>query len=182
VLARRGGAQRVIVLLEAGLREIAAPSGAGWRVLALSGDGQHLAAAGDDRLIRVYRTSDGAAVARFAGHEDVVEALALTSDGKTVISGGRDRTVRLWDLTGGSAWLTLNVPEGWVTDVQLTADQKRFAVRSEQDVVRVWRLPQREQLPQDLSAELKRRFMLQLDERDQVRTVAPGQSSVEAAP
>lgn len=67
------------------------------RALAFSPDGQLLAAAGDDSIIRAYRADDGSPFETFQAHKRPVTALSFVSEG-ALFSTGEDGTARLWDL------------------------------------------------------------------------------------
>ncbi len=58
--------------------------------------GHILASAGEDRLIDLWRPSDGAHLAALEGHAAKVLALAWHPDGNLLASGGADRSVRIW--------------------------------------------------------------------------------------
>src|SRR5262249_3048993 len=68
-------------------------------VLALcySPDGQTLATAGEDRIVRLRDVATGKLLAEFTGHGDVVTAVTFSPDGKILAAAGYDQTVRLWD-------------------------------------------------------------------------------------
>ncbi len=77
-----------------------APRTAGCSAVAWSPDGHTLAVAGDE-LIRLWNSSTGKEVRRFAGHSRGTTAIAWSPDGRTIASGGNDDSLRLWDpLTG----------------------------------------------------------------------------------
>jgi WD40 repeat protein len=67
------------------------------RVLFLCQD-KLLAAGCGDGQVRIYRCSDGQAVANLTGHSRTVMALALSPDGKTLVSSSFDGTVAFWDV------------------------------------------------------------------------------------
>lgn len=58
-----------------------------------SPDGQFLLSASDDRYVKVWRASDGAAVATLAVHYDGAFALAFSKDGGLLATGGTDRQI-----------------------------------------------------------------------------------------
>jgi serine/threonine-protein kinase len=61
-------------------------------------DGKSIAVAGDDRIIRLYRTNGGTTVGSLVGHTDSPHALTLDPGGRHLASSGLDGIVRLWDL------------------------------------------------------------------------------------
>jgi len=68
------------------------------RALAYSPDGQILASAGSDRLVKLWNARTYTLIGTLKGHGDTVEALAFRADGRQLASGGADDTLRLWDL------------------------------------------------------------------------------------
>ncbi|MBC7817052.1 MAG: hypothetical protein IAG10_09220, partial [Planctomycetaceae bacterium] len=70
------------------------------RVVAMSPDGNQIAAAGQDGLIRVWTLTAPAnqPPINLKGHEQAVNTLKFSSDGQRLASGGDDSTVRLWSV------------------------------------------------------------------------------------
>lgn len=71
--------------------------------VAISPDGKAIAAAGDDRRIRIWFLKNAANQPPLSldGHTEAVYALKFSSDGKRLVSGGDDRVVRLWSVDEG---------------------------------------------------------------------------------
>ena len=70
--------------------------------LAISPDGQTLAAAQAHGIIRLWSLTEAKLLNTMRGHTSDVVGLAFSPDGLTLASGGRDNTVRLWDPTVGA--------------------------------------------------------------------------------
>jgi RNA polymerase sigma factor (sigma-70 family) len=97
-------------------------------VLALSRAGNLLAAAGKDRLIRLWDATTGKGLRVLRGHDDAVYALVFSKDGKTLFSGDFAGTVRLWEVAGGTLIDTLSTPPGhWIHALALSPDGKTLA-------------------------------------------------------
>jgi WD40 repeat protein len=64
--------------------------------VAVTPDGKLLAAAGDDRTVRLYEVPGGRERGRFAGHADAVFAVTFFPDGRTAASAGADGTIQIW--------------------------------------------------------------------------------------
>jgi WD40 repeat protein/serine/threonine protein kinase len=74
-----------------------------WRVV-WSGDGQRLATAGQDGMLRIYDPASGGQVAQISHGLGSLELHALdwTRDGRRLVSGGFDGYVRVWNAERGS--------------------------------------------------------------------------------
>jgi WD40 repeat protein len=94
--------------------------------LAFSPDGATLAAAGDDRVIRLWDLAKSRHRLTLVGHSDRIESLAFTPDGKTLASGSRDGTVRFWSPVSGRELLALDTPIG-MQHLTFSADGHRRA-------------------------------------------------------
>jgi WD40 repeat protein len=64
-------------------------------------EGQWLATAGDDHLVRVWNLTDGKLVHKLAEHTDWVRTVDYSPDGVVLASAGNDRQILLWDSTTG---------------------------------------------------------------------------------
>jgi WD40 repeat protein len=79
-------------------RSITKPHADTVNAVAFSPDGEFLASAGSDRLVRIWRVSDGERAASLEGHSGHVLSVSWRSDGLAIASGAADRTVRVWDV------------------------------------------------------------------------------------
>jgi eukaryotic-like serine/threonine-protein kinase len=68
--------------------------------LAISPDGQRLAIAYEDGLVRLL-SSSGTPLKALGGHTGAVRALAFTPDGRRLVSASDDGTARVWDTRIG---------------------------------------------------------------------------------
>src|SRR5262249_12146347 len=80
------------------------------RALAFAPDGQTLASAGWDGIIRLWHPATGRARAMLRGHTGEINAIAYAPDGRTVASGATDLTLRLWNVAGGREHTALRRP------------------------------------------------------------------------
>jgi WD40 repeat protein len=70
--------------------------------LALSADGQRLAAGGYDKTVQVWDTGTGQRVVDpLIGHTELVGSVAFSSNGHQLASGSNDHTLRLWNPDAG---------------------------------------------------------------------------------
>ncbi len=71
------------------------------RTLYLSRDASWVLTAGEDRLIKRWRLTDGHCELTCKGHRGAIIALSVSADEGTLISGGADRMLKLWNLADG---------------------------------------------------------------------------------
>lgn len=77
-----------------------------FKCVAVSPDGQMLASASKDKLIRLWESSSGRELRFLQGHTDDVNDLVFSPDGQLLASASDDKTIRLWDVKSGRAILT----------------------------------------------------------------------------
>ncbi len=115
--------------------------------MGFSADGQHLASASHEPIIRLW-CKDGQAgvwkaadVATLAGHADEVLAVAWNRDGTRLVSGARDGKVGVWDVATGRLRFPLLSQAGPINKVAWSATGKHFASLCPADKehpIRVW--------------------------------------------
>jgi general transcriptional corepressor TUP1 len=82
---------------------------AGVTSVAISPNGQFVAAGSLDTVVRIWDVTTAQLVERLRGHRDSVYSVAFTPDGKGLVSGSLDKTLKYWDVSdlvvgrGGSA-------------------------------------------------------------------------------
>jgi WD40 repeat protein/serine/threonine protein kinase len=108
-----------------------------WDV-ALSPDGQEVAAALGDGSVYIWKTADGDAVRSLEGHEGAVRSVAYAPDGQFLVSGGADMTTRVWQRSDGAAIRTMRGHEGTVRGVAISPDGQRIAAASADRTARIW--------------------------------------------
>jgi hypothetical protein len=73
---------------------------AGVTSVAISPNGQLVAAGSLDTIVRIWDVATGSLVERLRGHRDSVYSVAFTPDGKGLVSGSLDKTLKYWDVSG----------------------------------------------------------------------------------
>jgi WD40 repeat protein len=111
--------------------------------LAISRDGTKLAAAGCDRVIRVWDVAKGWADAKIEqtieNHADWVLSLAFAPDGSHLLSSSRDKTAKVWDLKAKESVMTFPDHQQPVYGVVGSHDGKLGYSAGEDKQIRIWR-------------------------------------------
>ncbi|MCY2968512.1 MAG: WD40 repeat domain-containing protein, partial [Planctomycetota bacterium] len=111
-----------------------------------SPDGQFVATASADRLVKLFRVADGGLVQTFPGHSQPVLALAWRADGRAIVSGGGDQVIKLWNLQTGAAVRTyrgtayrIGEFRRSITSLAFVGDRDQFVSTSGDKTVRLHR-------------------------------------------
>ena len=72
---------------------------AGVTSVAISPNGQFVAAGSLDTVVRIWDVATATLVERLRGHKDSVYSVAFTPDGKGLVSGSLDKTLKYWDIS-----------------------------------------------------------------------------------
>jgi WD40 repeat protein len=104
-----------------------------------SPDGQTIATAGRDGIVRIWSLLDFKQV-KLQGHKGGVlggvNDISFSPDGGKIASAGGDSTVRLWDISGKQ--LAQMEHQTVVNTVSFSPDGQRFASGDDYGVVRLW--------------------------------------------
>ncbi|NEQ09054.1 MAG: hypothetical protein F6K37_24855 [Moorea sp. SIO4E2] len=103
-------------------------------------DGQHLASAGGDGIVRLWDLNTGQVQQEFKGHWGWVWPMAFSRDGQHLAIAGGNGIVRLWDLNTGQVQKLLKEPRGWVWQLQFSRDGQLLASVGLDGIVRLWDL------------------------------------------
>ncbi|KIJ13710.1 hypothetical protein PAXINDRAFT_13469 [Paxillus involutus ATCC 200175] len=108
--------------------------------ICFSPDGQSLASAHDDMMIRVFDVESGDLIlGPIKGHTDYVHAVIWSLDGRQLFTASWDQTIRSWDSATGEA-----IGQPWightdhVNSISLSPDGKKLASASSDQTVRFW--------------------------------------------
>jgi WD40 repeat protein len=113
----------------------------GYRIIRydLSANGQQLAAATADRVIRVWSMATGRLINTLRGHSDLVMSVAFSPDGRQLASASYDKTIRVWDLTS-SRHRVLRGHSAAVSTVQWRGTNQLVSGSSD-GTIRLWDVP-----------------------------------------
>jgi WD40 repeat protein/tRNA A-37 threonylcarbamoyl transferase component Bud32 len=64
----------------------------------VSADGQRIATAAADKIVRICDTATGKVLTTLKGHDQAANSVAFRADGLQMLSGSADGTARLWDV------------------------------------------------------------------------------------
>jgi WD40 repeat protein len=106
--------------------------------VAFSPDSKRVAAAGVDRIVRVWDVPSGKPVVQIEDHADWVLDLAFSPDGKRIATASRDKTSKVFDLATREAVVTFPGHAETVHAVAFTPDGKRVATGGGDNSVRIW--------------------------------------------
>jgi WD40 repeat protein/serine/threonine protein kinase len=109
--------------------------------LAFSADGEHLAGAGGNGVVKVWNSRTREVVQTLDAHADSTYSVVFHRDGKHLASAGADRRVKVWDLTTGklvfSGRSDADHNRGVAHVVAFSADGRKLAAGSD-GAVNVW--------------------------------------------
>lgn len=109
----------------------------------ISPDGTQLATAGYDRVIRLWRLTDGALLQTIDVHKGAVHDLAWHPSGDVLASASADETIKLWRVADGERLDTLNQPHGEMTAVHFTPDGEHIVGAGADKRLHFWKFVSR---------------------------------------
>lgn len=107
------------------------------QAVAISPNGQWLAAGGDGGEIRLYDLASHQPHAVLSHHTNTVTTLAFSSDSSLLASASHDGNSLLWDLASGHPLHVLE-GEGAVQDIAFRFDGRRLVSAGNEPVLRLW--------------------------------------------
>jgi dipeptidyl aminopeptidase/acylaminoacyl peptidase len=106
--------------------------------VAFSVDGQRLASAGGDHVVKVWNAVSGQELHSLNGHTGGVLSVAFSPDGRRLASASDDQTIKVWDAVLGQELRMLKGHTNAVTAVAFSPDGQRLASASFDQTVKVW--------------------------------------------
>jgi WD40 repeat protein len=109
--------------------------------LAFSPDGERIASACGNGMIKIWNSRTGDPIQSFSAHTDSVVSIAFHTDGKHLASVGFDQLVKVWDLTTEKELFTapcdIGRKLGTAYTVAFSPDGRQLAASSEGSV-KIW--------------------------------------------
>lgn len=90
-------------------------------------DGQLLASAGDDHVVRVWDLNDGRLRQRLSLHTDWVRTVDYSPDGKVLATAGNDQRILLWDAMEGKLSGELAKRDQAIANIRFSPDGTQIA-------------------------------------------------------
>jgi hypothetical protein len=105
----------------------------------LSADQQWIALGGPDRVLKIYRTKDGALEHRIKKHTEWVTAIEFSPDSKYLATGDRNGGLFIWEAESGQEMFNLAGHKGAITAITWRGDSEMFASASEDGTLKSWK-------------------------------------------
>ncbi len=105
----------------------------------ISADQQWIALGGPDRVLKIYRTSDGSLEHRLKKHTEWVTAVEFSPDGKYLATGDRNGGLVLWEAESGHELFSLPGHKGAITAVTWRSDSAMVLSASEDGTLKLWK-------------------------------------------
>ena len=103
-------------------------------------NGQRLATASFDKLVKVWDLKTQKEVFTIARHSDQVYAVAYSPDGSSIVSAGKDLSVKIFSAEDGKSKRSLVGHGRPVLTLGITADSKQLLSAGEETQIRWWSL------------------------------------------
>ncbi|MFT3883691.1 MAG: WD40 repeat domain-containing protein [Gemmatales bacterium] len=110
----------------------------GTRKIALSLDGEMVATAEADRVIRLRNAKTGSVLQTFPGHPRTINSLAFNADGKRIVSSCVDGFIRLWNVETGQELTAL--PGQFDENVLVTWDLTNDQIVAVDSKLHIWQI------------------------------------------
>src|SRR5262249_4475201 len=108
--------------------------------VAISPDGNRVAAGAQNGSVRVWDTGTGKDVFVAPGQNRSVDGLAFSPDGRSLFAFHDDGVVHSWDVGGDNQGTTLRVSKALINGSAFSPDRRRLAVCSVDGAAHLWDL------------------------------------------
>lgn len=110
----------------------------GTRKIVFSRDGEIVATAEADRVMRLRDAKTGSVLLTFPGHPRTINSLAFSADGKRLVSSCADGIIRLWDVETGLELAAL--PGQFAENTLVTWDQANDQIVAVDNKIHIWKV------------------------------------------
>lgn len=104
--------------------------------VALSADGNYVAAGLDDKTAKVWNIADGSLVQTLEGHTNYVRSVAFSQDGTMLATGSGDKTANVWKISDASILTTIKGHTLYITAVLFSPDGQFIFTASADGTIR----------------------------------------------
>ena len=108
--------------------------------VALSHDGELLAAASEDGTLHLWQSNDDNSHRILEGHAGSASQVTFSPGGDLLASGSDDRSVRIWSVDDGKLSASFDNLEGKILCIGFTPDGSFLAAGTDTGVVYLWRV------------------------------------------
>ncbi|KPA17658.1 repeat-containing protein, partial [Candidatus Magnetomorum sp. HK-1] len=113
--------------------------GPAFRDIAVSPDGQTIAACGESNTIKMIDIKSGKIIQEFKGHNDNVNKIIFHPNGSLLISGSDDTYIIIWSVSDAEQIQKIETQEQ-VLALALHPDRKRFASAGTDNSITMWEI------------------------------------------
>jgi len=132
-----GSADKTLTVQTVSAAKLLPVAAAPVRSLAMVPAGTHLLTASDDKAVKLWNLTSGAAERSFDGATGAVQAVALSKNGALVAAGGADKMVRVYTFADGKLLATLNAP-GAVRGLAFSPNNQALAAACDNQAAATW--------------------------------------------
>lgn len=104
--------------------------------LSFSSDGQKLAAAGQDGIVRIWHLS-GKLLVKIKADDNSIEFVNFNSNGQRLVTVGENRTAKIWNVSGKQL-LQLKDVQSSVQTFAISEDRNRFITTGNDSTAKAW--------------------------------------------
>ncbi|HSG46097.1 MAG TPA: WD40 repeat domain-containing protein [Anaerolineales bacterium] len=108
--------------------------------VALSHNGELLAAASEDGTVHLWQSNDDNSHRILEGHTDGVSQVTFSPSGGLLASGGVDRSVRIWRVDRGELSFSFDNLEGKILKIKFSPNGSFLTAGTDTGVVYLWRV------------------------------------------